>query len=246
MTEQLYHADSSMFSCRSEVVLVDVGDSGLHEVELDRTVMYATGGGQPSDTGTIAGRQVVSVRHDPGNHERLVHTLAEGEHPPEGGETVEVVVDSQRRHQLMRAHTAMHILCGVMWRDHGVVVTGGNMEPLSGRLDFEFPEPPDGFAQDLERALNAEVLADRPISVSFLPRAEALLDESLIRTKVSLIPESVPEVRVVDIAGLDRQADGGTHVGSTAEVGGLRVTKVQSKGKGFRRVRLQVLDTPVE
>jgi misacylated tRNA(Ala) deacylase len=124
------------------------------------------------------------------------------------------------------------------------VVTGGNMEPLSGRLDFEFPDPPEGFAAQLQDALNAEVAADRPIRVSFVPRGEAVLDDSLIRTKVSLVPESVREVRVVDIEGLDRQADGGTHVARTGEVGGLRVAKVQSKGKGFRRVRLEVLDAP--
>jgi misacylated tRNA(Ala) deacylase len=239
VTDQLHLRDAELGDCLATVVALDG-----RRVLLDRTVLYATGGGQPCDRGTIGGVEVVDVAHDPDDHEVIWHELVEGPALPVVGSTVEVRVDGTRRHQLMRTHTAMHILCGVMWRDHGVVVTGGNMEPLAGRLDFEFAEPPAGFAADLESALNAEVVADRPISVGFLPRGEAVLDESLIRTKVSLVPESVAEVRVVDIAGLDRQADGGTHVRSTAEVGGIRVAKVQSKGKGFRRVRIEVLDAP--
>lgn len=240
MTEQLYLSDATLMSCTARVL--DVREEA--QVLLDRTVLYATGGGQPHDTGTLGGAQVVEVSHDPERHDDLWHTLAEGDESPAVGDEVEVVVDPDRRRALMRTHTAMHILCGVMWRDHGVVVTGGNMEPLSGRLDFEFPDPPEGFREHLESALNAEVAADRQITVSTLSRAEAMADDSLIRTKVNLVPESVAEVRVVDIAGLDRQADGGTHVASTSEVGGLRVAKVQSKGKGFRRVRLEVLDAP--
>lgn len=244
MTEQLYLSDAYEYGCDARVIDTDTDDEGRSVVELDRTVMYATGGGQPHDLGTIDGREVVGVHHDRADHDRILHVLAPGAEPPQVGETVRVELDRSRRHALMRTHTAMHILCGVMWRDHGVVVTGGNMEPLSGRLDFEFPNPPEGFAGDLEAALNREVRADRAITVSFLPRAEAIEDESLIRTKVSLIPESVEQVRVVDIEGLDRQADGGTHVASTAEVGSLRVEKVQSKGKGFRRVRVGVRDLP--
>lgn len=244
MTDQLYLSDARATTCRATVLGGRTDAQGRPAVRLDRTVMYATGGGQPHDLGTLDGRSVVSVSHDEGDHDVIWHTLAEGEEPPSVGGDVTVEIDGARRHALMRTHTAMHILCGVMWRDHGVVVTGGNMEPLSGRLDFEFPRPPDGFAGQLEAALNAEVVADRLITVSFLERADATEDPSLIRTKVNLVPESVRQVRVVDIAGLDRQADGGTHVGSTAEVGGLRVAKVQSKGKGFRRVRLEVLDAP--
>ncbi|MCP4434185.1 MAG: alanyl-tRNA editing protein [Actinomycetia bacterium] len=244
MTDQLYLHDAEATSCTAEVAAVEVDGEGRPRVALDRTVMYATGGGQPHDEGTISGRRVIDVVHDPADHDLIWHTLAEGERAPAVGDEVEVVLDTHRRHCLMRTHTAMHILCGVMWRDHGVVVTGGNMEPLAGRLDFEFPEPPDGFREDLEAALNDEVAACRPISVSFLPRGEALADDSLIRTKVNLVPESVAEIRVVDIEGLDRQADGGTHVGDTSQVGGLKVAKVQSKGKGYRRVRLEVLDGP--
>lgn len=246
MTEQLYLTDAELMSCEARVLEVRPAaePSGGVAVLLDRTVLYATGGGQPHDVGTLGDRRVVDVMHDRDRHEEIWHILAAGEDPPEVGAAVTSVVDADRRRALMRTHTAMHILCGVMWRDHGVVVTGGNMEPLAGRLDFEFADPPEGFRDDLEAALNAEVVADRPITVSFLPRARAVADDSLIRTKVNLVPESVVEVRVVDIAGLDRQADGGTHVASTAEVGGLHVAKVQSKGKGFRRVRLEILDAP--
>jgi len=142
----------------------------------------------------------------------------------------------------MRTHTALHVLCGVIWNEWRVPVTGGNMEPLSARMDFEFDPLPEGFGPRVEELVNAELARARPIEVSFLPRDAAVLDEDLIRTKVNLIPESVKEIRVVDIVGLDKQADGGTHVRSTDEVGRIRVTKTESKGKGNKRIRLEVLD----
>ena len=142
----------------------------------------------------------------------------------------------------MRTHTALHVLCGVIWNEWHVPVTGGNMEPLSARMDFEFDPMPEGFGPRVEQLVNDELAADRTIEVSFLPRAIALADDALIRTKVSLIPETVEEVRVVDIVGLDKQADGGTHVRSTGEVGRIRVTKTESKGKGNKRIRLEVVD----
>jgi misacylated tRNA(Ala) deacylase len=142
----------------------------------------------------------------------------------------------------MRTHTALHVLCGVIWNEWGKAVTGGNMEPLAARMDFEFDPLPEGFGPRIEELVNAALAADHPIEVSFLPRSVAVLDEDLIRTKVSLIPESVPEIRVVDIVGLDKQADGGTHVRSTAEVGRIRVVKTESKGKGNKRIRLEVVD----
>jgi misacylated tRNA(Ala) deacylase len=138
----------------------------------------------------------------------------------------------------MRTHTAMHILCGVIWNEWGVLVTGGNMEPLSARMDFEFDPLPEGFADRITELVNAEIAADREVRVSFLPRAEALADNDLIRTKVNLIPESVSEIRVVDIVGLDKQADGGTHVARTGQVGRFEVVKTESKGKGNKRVRV--------
>lgn len=244
MTEQIHQRDAEQMTCEATVVAVAGGGEEAPRVLLDRTVMYPTGGGQPHDLGHIGERRVVGVFRDPGEHDDIWHVLGADTGTPEVGEVVTVEVDRDRRRALMRTHTAMHILCGVMWRDHGVVVTGGNMEPLSGRLDFEFRNPPEGFREDLEAALNREVGADRAVSVEFLDRDVALADDSLIRTKVNLVPESVTEIRVVEIEGLDRQADGGTHVASTSEVGGLRVSKVQSKGKGFRRIRLEVLDAP--
>jgi misacylated tRNA(Ala) deacylase len=140
----------------------------------------------------------------------------------------------------MRTHTAMHILCGVIWNEWQVPVTGGNMEPLSARMDFEFDPLPEGFAQRVEDLVNEAIAADHPIRVDFLPRDTAVMDEDLIRTKVSLIPESVSEIRVVDIVGLDKQADGGTHVASTKEVGSFRVVKTENKGKGNKRLRVEI------
>jgi misacylated tRNA(Ala) deacylase len=207
-----------------------------HRVALDRTCFYATGGGQPNDTGALGGGAVVDVRKD---GDVVWHTL---EGPvPEVGEVVHGAIDWDRRHALMRTHTALHVLCGVIWNEWGVPVTGGNMEPLSARMDFELDPTPEGFGPRVEELVNAELAADRPIEVSVLPRADAVLDRDLIRTKVSLVPESVQTIRVVDIVGLDKQADGGTHVHSTAEVGRIKVVKTESKGKGNKRIRIEVL-----
>ncbi|MDH3293930.1 MAG: alanyl-tRNA editing protein [Acidimicrobiia bacterium] len=214
-------------------------------IALDRTLFYATGGGQPNDTGVLAGLPVVKVGKEGGPDGQLVwHTVSldEGANAdtalPEVGAEVAGSIDWKRRHELMRTHTALHILCGVIWNEWGVAVTGGNMEPLSARMDFEFDPLPEGFAGRITELVNAEIEADRPVEVSFLPRGEALADEDLIRTKVNLIPEFVTEIRVVDIVGLDKQADGGTHVASTKEVGRFAVTKTESKGKGNKRVRI--------
>jgi misacylated tRNA(Ala) deacylase len=156
------------------------------------------------------------------------------------GARVRGVIDWERRHRLMRTHSAMHVLCGVIWNEWGRAVTGGNMEPLEARMDFEFDPLPEGFAAQVENRVNAEISADRPIEISFLPRAIALADHDLIRTKVNLIPESVAEIRVVDIVGLDKQADGGTHVRSTGEIGRFEVVKTESKGKGNKRLRIRL------
>ena len=169
--------------------------------------------------------------------------MLDGELPP-AGTLVHGEIDWARRHALMRTHTAMHVLCGVIWNEWGNAVTGGNMEPLEARMDFEFDPLPEGFAARVEELVNAEIAADRPIEVSFLPRDTALEDADLIRTKVNLIPESVSEIRVVDIVGLDKQADGGTHVASTAEIGRFEVVKTESKGKGNKRLRIRVHDGP--
>ncbi len=208
-------------------------------VVLDRTIFYATGGGQPHDTGSLGGQVVVDVRKEGG---AVLHVLAEGAVMPVVGAQVDLAVDWQRRHNLMRTHTAMHVLCGVIWNEWRVPVTGGNMEPLSARMDFEFDPLPEGFAVRVEQLVNEAVTADFPIAVSFLPRDTAVTDEDLIRTKVNMIPDFVTEIRVVDIVGLDKQADGGTHVKSTREIGTFRVVKMENKGKGFKRVRVEILD----
>jgi misacylated tRNA(Ala) deacylase len=235
-TELLYLTDAYLQSFTAQVVDVD-NEGG--RVALDRTAFYPTGGGQPHDTGTIDGRPVVDVRKE---GDVVWHTVAEDASLPVVGAEVEGEVDWERRHALMRTHTALHVLCGVIWNEWGKAVTGGNMEPLSARMDFEFDPLPEGFGPRVEELVNAELVADHKIEVSFLRRDTAVADEDLIRTKVNLIPESVREIRVVDIVGLDKQADGGTHVASTSEVGRIRVTKTESKGKGNKRIRLEVVD----
>ena len=207
-------------------------------VALDQTAFYPTGGGQPHDTGTLGGLVVTEVRKDGG----LVWHTVGGDALPGVGATVACVIDWPRRHALMRTHTALHVLCGVIWNEWHVPVTGGNMEPLSARMDFEFDPLPEGFAVTVEALVNAELAADWPIEVGFLSRDTAVHDADLIRTKVNMIPESVSEIRVVDIVGLDKQADGGTHVRSTGEVGRIRVIKTENKGKGNKRIRLEIID----
>jgi|TARA_B100001971_G_scaffold59833_1_gene54903 misacylated tRNA(Ala) deacylase len=236
VTNRLYLRDADLRAFEATVVSVDD-----EMVELDRTAFYATSGGQPHDTGHLTwetgAASVVDVRSAGA---QVLHRLAGP--VPAVGTVVTGEVDDERRRQLMRTHTAMHVLCGVIWREWHRPVTGGNMEPLQARMDFELTELPPDFKDRVSELCNAELAADRPIEVSFLARDEAVLDSDLIRTKVNLIPESVTEIRVVDIVGLDRQADGGTHVSSTGQVGRIEVVKTESKGKGFKRVRVQVHD----
>ena len=232
MTEALFLRDAYLRGFDASAAAVRDG-----AVCLDRTAFYPTGGGQPHDTGRIGAAQVVDVR----KQDDEVWHFVEGS-VPDVGEAVHCELDWDRRHALMRTHTALHVLCGVIWNAYGVPVTGGAMEPLSARMDFEFDPLPEGFGPRVEQMVNEELEADRRIEVSFLPRSEAVLDRDLIRTKVSLVPEHVAEVRVVDIVGLDKQADGGTHVRRTSEVGRVRVVKTESKGKGNKRIRIEVLD----
>jgi len=234
VTEELFSTDAYARSCPATVA--EVTDGG---VILDRTVFYARGGGQPGDTGLLGwdGGQVRvtdTVKRD-GN---VVHVV-EGD-PPAAGTSVEAEIDWDRRHTLMRTHTALHALSAVIFRDHDAKVTGGNMEPGVARMDFELEAIDTEFGRRVEVVLNAELASDRPVRVSFLPRAEALADPDLIRTKVNLIPGSVDPIRVIEIEGLDKQADGGTHVRSTAEVGTVRVTKTENKGKAFKRMRIEL------
>jgi misacylated tRNA(Ala) deacylase len=236
-TDRIYLRDAEIRSFDATIVDAD----GEGRVALDVTAFYPTGGGQPHDTGTLTwdggSARVTEVK---GKGPFVWHQLDGGE--PAVGTAVHGDVDWDRRHQLMRTHTALHILCGVIWNEWSTVVTGGNMEPLRARMDFDFDPLPEGFAERITELVNAEIAADRPIEISFLPREVALADDDLIRTKVNLIPDSVAEIRVVDIVGLDKQADGGTHVRSTGEVGRFEVTKTESKGKGNKRLRIALHD----
>jgi misacylated tRNA(Ala) deacylase len=238
MTERIYSTDSYARTMEATVLEVDADDG---RILLDRTVFYPGGGGQPPDTGELVigddRLQVVRATQDSAG----VWHWMDGGVPPRGT-TLRGEVDWQRRYRLMRTHTAMHALCGVVWAKYQSPVTGGNMKPGEGRLDFELPawDPDDKLP--LEEELNNQIARSLPVEVSFLPRNAADLDPSLIRTKVNLLPPSLTEVRVIDIVGLDRQADGGTHVESTREVGRIKVGKVESKGRGFRRIRVILAD----
>ena len=236
-TDLLYLRDAYLTEFEATVVSLREG-----AVALDRTAFYPTGGGQPHDIGSLDSMTVIDVRKE---GDLVWHSFDATTAPTDAfavGQMVHGEVEWVRRHRLMRTHSALHVLCGVIWNEWRVPVTGGNMEPLSARMDFEFDPLPEGFGPRVEDLVNAELAADRAIEVGFLPRSTAVMDEDLIRTKVSMIPESVSEIRVVDIVGLDKQADGGTHVRTTGEVGRIRVTKTESKGKGNKRIRLEVTD----
>jgi misacylated tRNA(Ala) deacylase len=235
VTELLYLRDAYLREFDATVTHVDAAAS---RVALDRTAFYPTGGGQPYDTGLLGNARVVDVRKE---GDVVWHVVVEGD-VVVAGESVHGTIDWDRRHQLMRTHSAMHVLCGVIWNEWGNAVTGGNMEPLEARMDFAFDPLPDGFAGRVQDLVNAEIAHDRVIAITFLPRDSAVEDEDLIRTKVNLIPASVNEIRVVDIIGLDKQADGGTHVRSTAEIGRFEVVKTESKGKGNKRIRVRLHD----
>ena len=243
MTEQLCARDAYLTSC--EATVEEVRDDG---VVLDRTVCYARGGGQPGDTGVIAwadGACPVVDTFKSREDGAVVHAVEAGASAPPVGTAVTVSLDWDRRHLLMRTHTALHALSGIVFTDYGARVTGGNMEPGGvARMDFELDGISQEFGLQVQEKLNERLAEDRPVHVSFLPRAEALADPDLIRTKVNLIPEAVDPIRVIDIEGIDKQADGGTHVRSTAEVGYVRVIKTESKGKANKRMRIELVDGP--
>lgn len=238
MTELLYLSDGYLRQFTARVVGVVGGG-----VVLEHTAFYPGGGGQPCDIGLLeAGEahwQVTGVRREEG---QVVHLL--DREPPPLGTMVRGRLDWERRYALMRTHTAMHILCGVVWRDYGALVTGGQMEPLQGRMDFEFERLQQELVREIEEKINAEVAAARPVRVRILPRQEAFQIPDLIRTKVNLLPPSITQVRVVEIEGLDMQADGGTHVANTAEVGPLRIVDYKSKGRINKRLVLGLEEIP--
>jgi misacylated tRNA(Ala) deacylase len=234
MTELLCLTDA--YLQEFEATVTDQVDGG---VVLDQTAFYPGGGGQPCDAGTLsaAGQtwEVTAVKKVSG---KPVHIIA-GDLPAVGTK-VTGNVDWDRRYQLMRTHTAMHILCGVVWRDYGASVTGGNMDLLQGRMDFEFETMRQELVAQIEAAINKEVAAARPVMVNVLPREEAFRITDLIRTKINLLPEGIKEVRTVELVGLDLQADGGTHVANTHEVGRLRVSNYKSKGKINKRIYVEL------
>ena len=234
MTELLYPLDSY---CRQFDARVSRTDG--NNVVLSRTAFYPGGGGQPCDFGFLeweGGRTAVtSVKREGGE---VLHTVAEA--VPAEGATVTGTLDWERRYSLMRTHTALHILCGVIFRDFGSPVTGGNMEPLKARMDFELAQLSPDFCEDIENRVNREIEATRPVTARIIPRDEAFRIPDLIRTKINLLPEGIPEVRIVHIEGLDLQADGGTHVANTREVGRIRVVGHENKGKINKRLRIVI------
>ncbi|MEE4194021.1 MAG: alanyl-tRNA editing protein [Anaerolineae bacterium] len=238
MTELLYQTDSM---CQAFDAVVTQHNEEMHAVALDRTAFYPGGGGQPNDSGRLvvdgAAIPVTKTKKVDGE---VWHTITAETDLPRVGTTVHGVLDWERRYQLMRTHTAMHILCGVVWRDYGASVTGGDMDPLKGRMDFEFEQFSADLVHTIEEAVNREVAAGRDVYVKILPREEAFQIPDLIRTKINLLPEGIREVRTVEIVGLDLQADGGTHVLNTSEVGTVRVVKHKSKGKINKRIYVEI------
>jgi misacylated tRNA(Ala) deacylase len=236
MTELLFQTDSYIKEFQATVVAVSP-DEGA--VALDRTAFYPGGGGQPSDLGhLLVGGQSLPVSKVKRQDEAVWHWLAGG--LPTVGAAVTGRLDWDRRYKLMRTHTALHVLCGVVWRDYGALVTGGNMEPLEARMDFEFETLHGDLVKEIEERVNAEVAQGRDVRVKILPRAEAFQIPDLIRTKINLLPEGIAQVRTVEIVGLDLQADGGTHVANTREVGRVRVVDYKSKGRINKRIQIAV------
>ena len=241
MSENVCYTDA--YARQTDATVVEL-DTDANAVLLDRTVFYPGGGGQPADTGLLTGdsggswRVVGAKKRD----ENIWHTIEAGSELPAVDTRVSAELDWERRHQLMRTHSALHILCGVVWRDHQASVTGGNMEPLSGRMDFEFETMAGELVAEIEKRVNAEIAADREIRVNVLPREEAFAIPDLIRTKINLLPPGIEQIRTIEIVGLDLQADGGTHVARTSEVGRVRMTGYESKGRINKRIRIEVLD----
>jgi misacylated tRNA(Ala) deacylase len=240
-TELLYYTDSYLRRFTSEIVAVD---PERQTVALAETAFFPTGGGQPHDTGSlsVAGISFAVVEVGKDKDGVVWHRLAAAPALPQVGASVEGTIDWERRYLLMRIHTAQHILNGVIWNGYGAHVTGASMTPGEGRLDFELPSMSQEFALAIENSVNEQVARDLPVRVLFLPRSEADHDPTLMRLKANLIPRSVDPLRVIDIVGLDRQADGGTHVASTGEVGHVRVLEAKSKGKANKRIRIAVED----
>lgn len=238
MTELLYQNDSYLREFNAVVIYTD---NDNQTIELDKTAFYPGGGGQPADDGTllINGKEYL-VKRAKKVDGKILHFISGDWETLETGTPVKGILNWTKRYQLMRTHTAMHILCGVVFRDFGASVTGGNMEPLKGRMDFEFETMSKELVEKIEKAVNVEVANSRPIRTAILPREEAFQIPDLIRTKINLLPPGIKNVRIVEIEGLDLQADGGTHVHNTSEVGVIRVTGYKSKGKINKRIYIEL------
>jgi len=228
----LYWRDQSVMHWTATVL-----SSDAEGIVLDESAFFPGGGGQPADVGQLEWDGVFT-RIEGSSATGLVPV--EGDPLPPAGTLVDARLDDVRRQALTRTHSGLHVVCGVVYRDYGSIVTGSNMEPLSGRMDFNLDQVPPGFKDDLERLVNEEIAQDRAILDRVVTRAEAMADADVMRTAQYLIPEDVDQIRIIDVDGLDKQADGGTHVRSTAQIGAVRVDKVENKGRGFRRVRISL------
>ena len=241
MTILLYQTDSYLKSFDASVTAVDEENRAI---ALDQTAFYPGGGGQPADSGTLSVENIVfPVKRTKKVSGDVFHFIASEHNLPTVGASVHGQIDWEYRYQLMRTHTAMHILCGVIFRDYGASVTGGDMQPLKGRMDFEFETMRKELVEEIELAVNQEVANSRPVRIEILPRAEAFLIPDLIRTKINLLPEGIEEIRIVEIEGLDLQADGGTHVNNTSEVGKILIVNYKSKGKINKRIYVEINDS---
>lgn len=242
MTTLLYLEDPYLHEFEASVTSID---PTTHAILLDRSAFYPGGGGQPADHGWLnyagASYPVIRLRKAP---EGLWHHLLPEAPLPTPGTMIQGKLDWERRYALMRTHTALHILCGVVFRDYGALVTGGDMEPLQGRMDFEFESLTKDLVAVIEESVNREVQAAHPVRTAILPREEAFQIPDLIRTKINLLPPEITHVRTVEIVGLDLQADGGTHVRNTAEVGLIRVVDYKSKGKINKRLYIALEPLP--
>ena len=235
-TERLDLSDATLREWDAVVLRADA-----EGIVLDRSAFYPGGGGQPPDEGVLLwGGVQTRIAGARKTADDIYLIPADGEPLPTVGTSVQGALDDARRTALMRTHSALHLLAGVVFRDHGALVTGGNMEPLEARMDFNLPEVPEGFKDEIASACATEIAADRRIDVKVLPYDEAFAIPDIFRTATNLLPPGLTEVRIVDIVGLDTQADGGTHVASTKQIGGIEVVKIENKGKGFRRLRVRL------
>ncbi len=234
MTDEIAPKDA--YATETAAIVTEVNDEG---VVLDRTVFYSRGGGQPGDTGVLEWDGGSVAVTDTYRRAGVVLHVVDGV-PPAEGTQITARIDWERRHTLMRTHTALHVLTAVIFRDFGAKVTGGNMEPGRARMDFELDSISVEFGQQVEERLNTALAQEHEVSVQFMPRSDAMADADLIRTKVNLIPDAVDPIRVIEIGDIDKQADGGTHVANTREVGPVRVVKTESKGKANKRMRIEL------